>query len=283
MDRAVPSSRFPFKSDCLCRELAARTCRCFNCTYIFNSYSCSKFSGRNTVDKAYEIDKLAQSLDWINLMTYDLHTSAESQTGHHAALVGSSGDELTVSFATQYWIDKGMPSNKIALGLALYGRSFKLSDANNHGLGAPSGGKPQRGPYTKEAGLLSYYEICSQKFKVVTDTSVKAPYGYLNYEWVGFDNADSLREKVQTLIKSKKLRGAMFWAVDFDDFQDMCHDGRFPLISAVKGALEDEGSTPFLNMTAPPTENSAATTLISGITALHHIVLSVALSVVVVA
>ena len=237
MDRAVPSSHFPFKSDCLCRELAARTCRCFNCTYIFNSYSCSKFSGRNTVDKAYEIDKLAQSLDWINLMTYDLHTSAESQTGHHAALVGSSGDELTVSFATQYWIDKGMPSNKIALGLALYGRSFKLADTNNHGLGASAIGSSEAGAYTKEAGFLSYYEICRLGLTIVTENAVKAPYGYKGQTWVGFDNAESLRAKV-AFVKSKNLRGAMFWAIDLDDFQNMCSEGSYPLLNAVKNALQ---------------------------------------------
>lgn len=28
---------------------------------------------RNTIDKAYEVDKLSEYLDWFNLMTYDLH------------------------------------------------------------------------------------------------------------------------------------------------------------------------------------------------------------------
>ena len=28
---------------------------------------------RNTIDKAYEVDKLSEYLDWWNLMTYDLH------------------------------------------------------------------------------------------------------------------------------------------------------------------------------------------------------------------
>ena len=28
---------------------------------------------KGTIDKAYEVDKVAQQLDWFNLMTYDLH------------------------------------------------------------------------------------------------------------------------------------------------------------------------------------------------------------------
>ena len=28
---------------------------------------------KNTIDKAYEVDKVSEYLDWWNLMTYDLH------------------------------------------------------------------------------------------------------------------------------------------------------------------------------------------------------------------
>lgn len=28
---------------------------------------------RNTIDKAYEVDKVSEHIDWWNLMTYDLH------------------------------------------------------------------------------------------------------------------------------------------------------------------------------------------------------------------
>ena len=39
-------------------------------------------------------------------MAYDLHGSWDNVTGHHTALVGPPGDNLTVSYAVQYWIDK---------------------------------------------------------------------------------------------------------------------------------------------------------------------------------
>ena len=199
-------------------------------------------SGRTTVERAYEISTLGSVLDWINLMTYDLHGSQDPVTGHHTALVGSPGDQLTVSFAVMYWIGQGMPANKIALGMALYGRAFRLVDVNNHGLGASASGNAQPGTYTKESGFLAYYEICSQSFTIVTGTAVKAPYGYKGNEWVGFDDVNSLQRKVD-LIKSKNLRGAMFWAIDLDDFQNMCGQGKFPLISSVRNALQEERKT----------------------------------------
>ena len=66
--------------------------------------------------------------------------------------------EYTVPYALNLWIEKGFPAHKIALGLATYGRSFRLKDASNHGLAAPKAdwGNPPRGRYTREPGL-SYF------------------------------------------------------------------------------------------------------------------------------
>ena len=63
-------------------------------------------AGYKTIDTAYEVSKLAGILDFINLMTYDLHGSWDPVTGHHTVLVGPPGDKLTVTNAVQYWMDK---------------------------------------------------------------------------------------------------------------------------------------------------------------------------------
>jgi len=212
-------------------------------------------AGVGTVDKAYEVSKLAGILDFINLMAYDLHGSWDPTTGHHTALEGPSGDTLTVSYAVQYWLDKGMPCKKIALGLGTYGRAFKLSNPSQNGLGAPAGGKATPGKYTREGGFLSYYEICKMGLTVVQDNAVRAPYGYVGDQWVGFDDRASLVLKVNTLIKGKNLLGAMFWALDLDDFKgSFCGQGKYPLINAVKQALGG-GTGP--NPTAVPTVSTA--------------------------
>ena len=43
-------------------------------------------AGEWTVDKAYEVDKICAASDFINLMSYDLHGSWESFTGHNSPL-----------------------------------------------------------------------------------------------------------------------------------------------------------------------------------------------------
>ena len=212
-------------------------------------------AGKATIDSAYEISKLGGLLDALHLMTYDLHGTWDPQTGHHTALVGPAGDQLTVTFAVEYWINGGFPANKIALGLATYGRTFLLTNPSNHGLGAPDGGDPMAGRYTGESGLLAYYEICQLGLTVVRDNVVKAPYGYKDRLWVGYDDAQSLVKKVQDLIISKGLLGAMFWAIPLDDFQGtFCGEGKYPLMNAVKNALE--GAAP---PTQPPTQAPGTT------------------------
>ncbi|CAH3170043.1 unnamed protein product [Porites lobata] len=134
---------------------------------------------------------------------------------------------------------KGMPNNKIALGMALYGRTFTLADPNNHRLGAPCTGPGKAGTYTRSTGFFAYFEICTMGLTVVEETEVDAPYGYLDDQWVGYDDQTSMLLKVNTLIKGNNLLGAMFWAFDLDDFTGtFCREGRYPLINAVKDALE---------------------------------------------
>lgn len=215
-------------------------------------------AGSSTIDKAYEIDKLGKVLDWINLMTYDLHGKWEKQTGHHSALEGDKGDKLTVSYATEYWIKNGMPASKISLGMATYGRAFKLADPQNNGLGAPTSavGDPPAGSYTRESGFMSYYEICTKSLTVVSANKALTPYGYSGDFWIGFEDPDSLKLKVDYL-KMKGLRGAMFWAVDLDDFQNVCGQGKYPLLSAVdkvlsNGEVPPSTQAPIKTTNAPP-------------------------------
>ncbi|KAJ7389315.1 hypothetical protein OS493_032169 [Desmophyllum pertusum] len=160
-----------------------------------------------------------------------------------------------VAKLAQYWIDKGFPANKIALGLATYGRAFCLKDPNNHGLGAPKNAwqQPHKGQYTREAGFLAYYEICKLGLTVVENNAVKAPYGYKGTIWVGYDDTKSLTYKMDTVIKAKGLMGAMFWALDLDDFSgSQCGEGKYPLMNHVKKYLGGDTPPPPPTGPTPP-------------------------------
>ncbi|XP_044301190.1 chitotriosidase-1-like [Varanus komodoensis] len=189
-------------------------------------------AGKQTVDNGYEVDKISQFLDFINLMTYDFHGSWEQVTGHVSPLYPDTDD------AVEYWKSKGAPAEKIIMGIPAYGRTFTLSSSQT-GVKAPASGPGTPGTYTKEAGFLAFYEICS--FKKGATTKVipeqKVPYSFKGNQWVGYDDVDSIKNKVKYL-KEKKLGGGMLWAMDLDDFKGaFCAAGAYPLLQTLKREL----------------------------------------------
>nr|BAX00337.1 chitinase [Hexagrammos otakii] len=203
-------------------------------------------AGKANIDAGYEIAEMAKYLDFINVMTYDLHGTWESVTGHHSALYKGSqetGDNafLNTDFAMKYWRDKGTPVEKLNMGLAAYGRTFQLSTQSSQ-VGAPASGPVPAGAFTREAGFWSYYEICTflQGASVQLIEDQKVPYAVKQNEWVGYDNKDSFETKVQYL-KENRFGGAFVWALDLDDFKGLfCGQGNYPLISSLRTLLAQD-------------------------------------------
>jgi chitinase len=69
----------------------------------------------------YDLQSLTPNVDWYNLMAYDIH-------GHWDSVTGSHTDMEYIQMTVEYMIDKGVTGDKMALGLASYGRSMRLTD-----------------------------------------------------------------------------------------------------------------------------------------------------------
>lgn len=64
-------------------------------------------------------------------------------------------------YAVKAMISGGVDPKKLNLGLSFYGQSFRLSDTeSSKGPGSPSSGPGEPGEFTKQPGMLAYYEIC---------------------------------------------------------------------------------------------------------------------------
>lgn len=224
-------------------------------------------AGKGTIDTAYEISEIAKYLDLLNIMTYDYHGSWDTKVGANAPLYAhptQNAQEFSLDFTVRYYISNGFPADRITLGMGTYGRSMRLSSAANHALGSSASGAGTAGTWTRESGFLSYYEICrainQQGWSSKWDEATRTPYAHNGVEWVSYDDENSLELKVN-FLKSLGLGGAMFWALDLDDFSgSWCGKGKYPLTRYVKAALGG-GSPPTQgSSTQGPTGQSSSST-----------------------
>ncbi|XP_055000672.1 chitinase-3-like protein 1 [Sorex araneus] len=200
-------------------------------------------AGRVAIDTGYDVAQMAQYLDFISLLTYDFHGSWESVTGHHSPLFRGQKDSRSdrfsnADYSVSYMLRRGAPAPKLLMGIPTFGRTFTLSSADTD-VGAPASGPGEPGRFTKEPGMLAYYEICDfLQGATVRRLDQQVPYATKGNQWVGYDDQESVRKKVQYL-KNKQLGGAAVWALDLDDFggQFCGQSVRFPLVGAIKDAL----------------------------------------------
>lgn len=210
--------------------------------------------GIETIEKAYEIAEISTYLDWINMMAYDLHGAWEKFVGHNAPLYARKDETgyqatLNVNHTVSYWLEHGAPAKKLVLGLGTYGRAFTLAESSDFLPGTTAKNPGEKGKYTREAGFLSYYEICEkidkENWNVEWDSEAMVPYAHQGLNWVGYDNKESLEIKVQ-YAKKLGLGGIMFWSLALDDFTgNFCGEGKYPLLNAAVEALNnDKNDTP---------------------------------------
>jgi len=202
--------------------------------------------GPDNVRGGYDVPAVAKALDFVNLMAYDFHGKWESQAGHNAPLYAPSSDsewrkQLSVEFAAKMWTRLGTPKEKLVIGMPTYGRSFTLSDPRKYLVNSASKGGGTAGEYTREAGFLSYYEICEMLLSganYIWDEEMKVPYLVQGDQWVGFDDERAIRNKMDW-VKDNGYAGAMVWTLDMDDFNGtVCGSGvKYPLIGAMREEL----------------------------------------------
>ena len=179
----------------------------------------------------YPIEQIFATCDYVNLMSYDL-LGGEPHTRHHAPLFGAPGDPFpfnvyaSVNFLLRRLVDR----RKIIVGMPAYGRFFTLTTGSN-GVGAPTDGT---------VGYITYNSICARirnnELREQWDDNQKVPFAISGNFWVGYDNMQSVTEKAN-YINALNLGGAMFWAIEQDDFNGHCFGIRFPLVRRTREIL----------------------------------------------
>jgi Chitinase len=192
---------------------------------------------------AYELGELSKQVDFINVArSYALHLYNEKQTGHFSNM--KAADPNNVEKVIDTLISKGADSSKLVLGISLQATTSQLDDACDWELGSATTGKGGKlGPFTLTSGILGYYEVCALTWsnRICTSKSAaQAPYGVSGSDFVAYDDEESIATKIHSIVLGKKLKGAMFWSLEFDDFTGTQCGGhtKYPLVKAAIKALQ---------------------------------------------
>lgn len=190
------------------------------------------------IDNAYDVVTISNYLDLIGVMNYDYHYAGDGVTGANSPFNSSDGSPSTVR-TLEYYVSKGADPCKLLVGIPMYARSFTLANPTKNGFGAPVYGPGNPGSYTWESGFLSYYEVCTRiknSYWSVVHTVANSSYTYSGNQWASYCSPGDVTLRAN-LIKKRPFKGAMIWALDLDDFNNVCGCGKYPLLTTLNIGL----------------------------------------------
>lgn len=162
-------------------------------------------------EDAVEWEKVAPMLDFINLMSYDLVNGYSTVTGHHTPLYSTSENPFSVDYGLKQMMSRGVPAEKIIVGLAFYGRVWENVPDQNNGL-------YQSGKFKNSPSIIQIDKLkTNPDYSFFWDDTAMAPYAYsakqgLYYTW---DDKRSVGLKTRYALDNN-LGGVMFWQLGLD-------------------------------------------------------------------
>lgn len=172
----------------------------------------------DTTPRCYPIEAINKYVDFVGPRCFDYHGSWDTTvTAAHACLYDTGKNhQLNTSYGISSWISAGLNPRKLVMGLPLYGRTWKLRDPNDYGIGAPAIGT---GP--GDHGVMTYNDIVihntSENVRHFYDESTVSTYSYSGTDWIGYDETQSIQGKVK-FAKDQHLGGYFFWALQYGHF-----------------------------------------------------------------
>lgn len=173
---------------------------------------------------SFELEELGRTLDFINLMTYDMGTAFSTVSTFNAPLREVANDPLppelrrwnNVEGAVAYYREHGVPADKLVLGVPFYGRGFRVSGTGKDGLYQSYNGTYDAGDWRNiEAKLLDNPDW-TQHWHPVAQT----PWLFNGNEriFVSYEDPKSIDLRAR-FAKDAGLRGVFMWELTGDDAQ----------------------------------------------------------------
>lgn len=172
--------------------------------------------------RSFEIRRLARTLDFVNLMTYDMGTAHLRTTGFNAPLREDPASPLeprlrrpnSVEGAIDDYLRRGLPANKLVLGMPFYGRAFRVTTDTGEGVYQPFGKTFEAGGWRQ---LRATY-LADPQWRRSWHAATQSPWLYHPAQriFVTYEDPESISLRAQ-LAKRRGLRGVFAWEITGDD------------------------------------------------------------------
>ncbi len=175
-------------------------------------------AGSATIN-ASDYGTASQYVNWFNVMSYDFFGAfnATGPTAPHSPLYTWPGmptangqDKFTTDAAIQLFKSKGVPSNKLLIGIGFYGRGWTGVPNINGGLNQSATGAAHG---TYENGIEDYKVLVNSCPS--TGTVAGTAYAYCGGNWWSYDTPATIAGKM-SYEKNQGLGGAFFWEFSGD-------------------------------------------------------------------
>ena len=174
--------------------------------------------------RSFELGELGRTLDFINLMSYDMGTAFSPVSAFNAPLREDPADPTDPSLrrwnnvegGVDYYLQHGVPARKLVLGVPFYGRGFRVSSSDNDGLY-----QPYTAPF--EAGdwrIIRQRLLHDPQWQSHWHPLAQSPWLFNPREriFVSFENPKSIAIRAR-LAQDRGLRGVFMWELAGDDDQ----------------------------------------------------------------
>lgn len=162
-------------------------------------------------DQAYDLGKIAQSVDEIILMAYDYHKSDSLHAGAVAPLRNDK-NEPNITSSLEF-LSNRVPFEKVILGIPFYGYEWQTYEAKHQSIVVPG------------SGALATYKRVKELINTRPDLEIYWD-GIAESPWLTYNESGVIKQiyyedersiaKKMDLVKDQNLGGIAIWALGYE-------------------------------------------------------------------
>jgi chitinase len=212
-------------------------------------------SGDYLATLSYELEKVAEALSWMNMMTYDVHGPWNEYTAFNspfvtdplAPILRQGKPSPGVTETVDFFLTQGVLPSKIVIGVPFYARQYVCVPDVGHGLYQRFDNTCLDGTSWELADAPAYRDLVDVGQIVTPGSAGDPPHGRNGFErhwskatrepwlynpgamragkrvasFITYEDPASLSQRVE-YIRERGLRGAMIWEISQDsDARDL--------------------------------------------------------------